>query len=404
MKKLAIIGRGTAGCFAAIHFLRYTDWDIDFYYDPGIKPQTVGEGVSLIPLSTLRECLGFRHSDLKYVDGVFKTGIMKTGWGSGIDFQHSFPPPNVAYHFNAVKLQEYIISKIFSSSRLNIIEKNITANDVDSDFVMDCSGKPDNFEDFNTDISIPVNAVHVTQCYWDYARFQHTLTIARPHGWVFGIPLQNRCSIGYMYNHNISTLDEVKEDVKQIFADYNLTPSTDHNTFRFNNYYRKENHQGRVSYNGNASFFLEPLEATSIVTMIDICRQSFDIWYDGCPKELANELYTRNMINIEHMIMLHYLSGSTFKSQFWDFAKERAIKNIECLLRSDSASHFIPMYEESKSFDWKINSEKVNEFGDFGTWNIYSMAENFNSKALNLYDKLDEMVFARELEVYNSSS
>lgn len=399
MKKLAIIGRGTAGCFAAMHFLRYTNWDIDFYYDPNIKPQTVGEGVNLTPVVALRECLGFKHPDLKYIDGVFKTGIVKTGWGSGTEYQHTFTPSNVAYHFNAVKLQEHIISNILNSSRVNLIEKNITANDVDSDFVMCCSGKPDNFEDFNIDISIPVNAVHVTQCYWDYARFQHTLTIARPHGWVFGIPLQNRCSIGYMYNHNISTLDEVKEDVKQVFADYNLTPSTDHNTFRFNNYIRKENYQGRVSYNGNASFFLEPLEATSISTMIDICRHSFDIWYNERPKELSNEWYTRNMIDIEHMIMLHYLSGSVFKSQFWDFAKERAIKNIECLLRSDRASDFKSMYEASKSFDWKINSERINDFGEFGTWNIHSMAENFNSEALNLYNKLDEMATA----IHNST-
>lgn len=394
MKKLAIIGRGTAGCFAAMHFLRHTDWDIDFYYDPNIKPQTVGEGVSLTPVRELRAGLGFTHADLKYVDGSFKTGLVKTGWGTGNEFIHAFVPPATAYHFNAVKLQDYIISKISNSPRFNLIEKNIIAHDVDSDFVMDCSGKPDTFEDFNTDITIPVNAVHVTHCYWDYARFQHTLTIARPYGWVFGIPLQNRCSIGYMYNHNISTLDEVKEDVKQVFADYNLTPSTDHNTFWFNNYIRKENHQGRVSYNGNASFFLEPLEATSITTMIDISRQAFDVWYGGHPKELVNKLYTDNMMNIENMIMLHYLSGSSFESQFWDFAEERATKNIECLLRSDRAAKFLSMVNEAKSFDWRQGSA---DFGDFGTWGVYSMAAHYNSDALNLYDKLDEMVAATRL-------
>jgi hypothetical protein len=401
LKKLAIIGRGTAGCFAAMHFLRYTEWDIDFYFDPNIKPQTVGEGISLVPTISLRDCLGFKHSDLKHVDGVFKTGIVKSGWNSGTDFEHTFPPSNVAYHFNAVKLQDYIISKIQNSSRFKLIEKNTNANDIDSTFVMDCSGKPNNFEDFNTEISIPVNAVHVTQCYWDHPKFQHTLTIARPYGWVFGIPLQNRCSIGYMYNHTISTLEEVKEDVKNIFVGYNLTPSVDHNTFQFSNYYRKENHQGRISYNGNASFFLEPLEATSITTMLNICRQAFDVWHDNLSKEASNNLYIQNLTDIENIIMLHYLADSQFKSKFWDFAQERAYKNIESLLMSESSSRFLSIYEESKSFDWKINSEKICESAEFGTWGIHSMTENLNSDALNLYDKIDKMVFSRNFENAN---
>lgn len=48
MKKLAIIGAGTAGCLTVSHFLRFTDWTIDWYIDSSIKPQAVGEGSNLI--------------------------------------------------------------------------------------------------------------------------------------------------------------------------------------------------------------------------------------------------------------------------------------------------------------------------------------------------------------------
>ena len=33
MKKITIIGRGTAGCVAVTHFLRWTDWEIDWVFD-----------------------------------------------------------------------------------------------------------------------------------------------------------------------------------------------------------------------------------------------------------------------------------------------------------------------------------------------------------------------------------
>ena len=56
-----------------------------------------------------------------------------------------------------------------------------------------------------------------------------------------GIPLQNRCSIGYMYNNKINSLEEVKEDVKNIFEEFNLQPSETTNAFSFKNYYRNTN-------------------------------------------------------------------------------------------------------------------------------------------------------------------
>jgi hypothetical protein len=92
------------------------------------------------------------------------------------------------------------------------------------------------------------------------------------HGWVFGIPLQKRISIGYLYNDKISSLEEVKEDVKNTFKEYNLNPSKITNHIKFQSFYRKENFKNRIIYNGNASFFIEPLEATSTSMSTDINR------------------------------------------------------------------------------------------------------------------------------------
>lgn len=77
MKRLTIVGRGTAGCVAAAHFLNYTNWFVDFYYDNSIKPQAVGEGSNLILPMRLNHTINFYHEDLPHVDGSFKYGIKK---------------------------------------------------------------------------------------------------------------------------------------------------------------------------------------------------------------------------------------------------------------------------------------------------------------------------------------
>lgn len=378
MKKIAVIGRGTAGVLAAAHFLHYSDCLVDFYFDHEIKPQAVGEGSNLVLPMRLHQTIDFNHEDLSKLDGSFKYGIKKTGWGNGKEFTHNFPPPNVGYHFNAIKLQDYIIDKIKNHARLRIIETNITHDEIDSDFIMDCTGKPKNYEDFEITQSIPVNSVYVTQCYWDYAKFQYTLTLARPYGWVFGIPLQNRCSIGYLYNNAINDLDEIKEDVKHIFQEYGLNPSDHTNAFSFKNYYRKNNFNNRVAYNGNASFFLEPLEATSISFMDAINRMAFDTWIDNLDYRISNQNYLKHIAEIEHMIMLHYFAGSVFDTEFWRFAQPRGRENITHAL---SNNKFLEMVEYSK-----YNNPALSAKEDFGTWWLGSFYQNLSN--LDLYDKI----------------
>jgi hypothetical protein len=371
MKKIAIIGRGTAGCYAASHFLRWTDWEIDWYFDPKISPQAVGEGSTLDFPKDLDLNLGFNVSELESIYGTAKAGIKKVNWGPGKEFVHTFPGGHVGYHFNAVLLQEWIISKLKTNRRVAFFEKNVTADVVDADYVMDCSGKPSNFDKFTMSEYIPVNSVHVTQCFWEGVKFQYTLTIARPYGWVFGIPLLNRCSIGYMYNNNINTLEEVKEDVKQIFKDYNLTPSDTTNSFSFKNYYRNVNYEGRVAYNGNTSFFLEPLEATSINFMNRNQRRAFDYWHFNKSLEETNKEYSDEIKEIENVIMLHYAAGSIYETKFWEEAQQRGYKNFLSLLMNPRFREILNTPDESMHY---------------GTWNKRSFHQNL--PALDLFNKI----------------
>ena len=389
-KKLVIIGRGTAGSIAASQFYKRTDCDVEWHFDSNIKPQAVGEGSTLELPNALRDNLDFRHSHLDAIDGSFKYGIKKSGWGTGTEYIHEFFPPLTSYHFNAIKLQDFVLDKL--KDKIKIVEGNATHDQLDCDFIMDCSGRPDSYDDFHMSDYIPVNAVHVTQCYWDTIKFQYTLTLARPYGWVFGIPLQNRCSIGYMYNSNINTLEEVKEDVKNIFKEYNLTPSDHTNTFGFKNYYRKQNFDGRVAYNGNASFFLEPLEATSIALMDYINRRAEEKWFkDKADNRINqysrynmqhqyNQAYTKKVEEITNVIMLHYFAGSVYNTEFWKFAQERGQRNMASAIEDPIFSQVVKPDFDGRSARWS----------NYGTWAPVSWHQNMHN--LGLYARFQELM------------
>lgn len=387
-KKLAVIGRGTVGSMAPGHFLTWTDWDIDWYHYSAVKPQAVGEGSnSLVPVF-LHENMRFVYTDLTNIDGTAKLGIYKENWGKGNNFTHGFGPPTIGYHFNAVRLQEWLHDHLKNEPRIRLLDQDIKdPNDVDADFVLDCSGFPKDFSEHHMSEYIPVNTCYVTQCFWPGVKFNNTLTIARPYGWVFGIPLQNRCSIGYLFNRDINSLDEVKEDVKEVFKRFELTPSDTTNYIEFKNFYRRQNFKGRLAHNGNSSFFLEPLEATSLTFAESVIRNSYDLWLGNITEAQANEKYLNYIQEIETVIMMHYLAGSIFDTEFWRFARERAERCVRKEFnRSVTFSHFI---ERSRNLPNKGGYDHLDRTWEYGTWFSPSFYQNLTG--LDLYPALDNL-------------
>lgn len=329
MKKYAVIGRGTVGCTSALQMkTNFPDAEVEWHYDPTIKPQAVGEGTTLVLPNLLNRTLGFGPRDFGKVDGYVKTGIFKRGWSATEEeFLHEFPSPLVALHFNANKMQDYVYGRL--KDHVTLFEHNVSPDEIDADYIIDCSGRPKDYSQHSQSAYIPVNAVHVNQCYWDAPKFSHTLTIARPYGWVFGIPLQNRCSVGYLYNSDINTLEEVKEDIKAIFSDFGLTPSEETSSFGFNNYSKNRNFTGRVASNGNASFFLEPLEAMSFSMANNIVENAMNCIQGIMSTEQANIEYIGLVRSVERIIMMHYFAGSKYNTPFWDYARERGERCME---------------------------------------------------------------------------
>jgi tryptophan halogenase len=390
MKKITIVGRGTVGCLSVAHYLRYTNWNIDWIYDPLIETTPVGEGTNLIFPKSLRETLGFDSVDMDNVNSTPKLGIWKRNWGQGEDFKHTFLAGDHGLHFNAVQLQDYIFEKIKNDPRINLIESNIpTPDSVDSDYVMMCTGSPkDLTEDYTVHDHIPVNAAIVFQCPWDMPKFLYSLTFAKKFGWVFGIPLKNRCAIGYVYNDQYCTEDDIITEVQDILDEFNLVPAATRK-LKFRNYSRKENFDGRVCYNGNASYFLEPLEATSTGFSDYINRLSFDHWYaKEFNQNRVNELYKREITEIEAMICLHYFSGSVYNNEFWKYAQKLGKNVIEENFKNKTKfSEIIKVALDEKTLK---NPHRVVFERSIGSWPVLSYVQNI--KNLGIKERLKELL------------
>ena len=389
MKRIAIVGRGTVGCLSVAHYLRWTDWEIDWYYDPKIEPTPVGEGTNLTLPRTLSETLDFDSIVMDKISAIPKLGIWKRNWGSGGEFIHTFPSPYYGLHFSAVQFHDYYFDKLRSDRRVRTIETNVIDHEkIDADHVMICTGSPKNFDDYNLCETIPVNSAMVFQCPWELPKFLYTLTFAKKYGWVFGIPLKNRCAIGYIFNENFCTDEEIEDDVKDILQEFNLVPSLKRR-LKFNNYVRKVNFSDRVCYNGNASFFLEPMEATSTGLAVYNNKISLSLWkIKDIDLNRANHLYTKMLNEIESMILLHYYSGSVYDNEFWKYAKNSAREKINSDFENKNLfSQAIKHTINSNDFHDSFNFEKETEIG---TWPLRSFKQNIDG--LNIREDMKKLI------------
>lgn len=387
--KLAVIGRGTAGSLAAARLrAKFPDADLTWYFDENKPTQAVGEGSTLALPFHLGRDINFRYAHFQEFNGNVKTAIYKKNWGSqGLGFFHSFPSPYTACHFNAKGLQSFVLD--YLKDKLNIHSGSVTHDEINADFILDCSGAPDSLEDFNKAEYIPVNSVKVVQCPWDFATFNYTLALARPHGWVFAIPLSSRCSVGYLYNNNISTDDQIDADMQLVLGEirekYGISNPTSENSFSFSNYYRKSNFSKNLVYNGNASFFLEPLEATSIDLVCVLNDMAVELLTTDLSLQHFNTAYEHHVLEREIVIMLHYFAGSIYDTEFWKYAKDRG----ECCLKNASdLSNFRQIINDALERNRAMGIQNLTNY--FGSWPVVSFKENV--EGLGIKDKMVELI------------
>ena len=358
LRRVAVVGRGTAGSLAAASVSRmHPDSDLELHhiYDSRIPVIGVGEGSWPSLVQELQQLTNVSHQVVQQrLMGTRKYGVAFEGWGRrGRDFTHYFTPQQVSYgyHLSADLMADllhecsharHIDAKVNEINRVKGgAEVRFEGRESERyDLVFDARGFPRELQpEQHIDVSfIPTNTAVIRRCpaiirkAKDGPVTEHTYTraVARPHGWIFVIPLTIHTSYGYIFNKNVSNIDEVEADFDKFLETDGVSEFEQRAVIPFPNFVHRQIYDGAVARIGNAAAFMEPLEATAIVAaqlqigMVLNMRLNRLIEHLERDAPTVNRFLVKRMLSYGLFVGWHYSSGSRYDTDFWRYARERA--------------------------------------------------------------------------------
>lgn len=347
-KRVGVIGVGSAGIVTLSKLLSSlsNDWDVVSIHDPSTPILGIGESTNPSFIRVLE--LGTRFSlmeDIDKLDSTLKYGTMFQGWREK-DWLNPLLSGGVAVHFNTFELKEFAMSrfKALWPEKFKVIEGKVenidntvdnvtlTINGKDEvfDFIVDCGGFPTESTDYVRSTCSLMNHCLVFS-FKEFDPIQYTEHIATPHGWMFGIPLLSRKTYGYMFNDEITSIDDAKKDMasRLNISVEEIVNSPEFRTYTFVPYYTTRFANKRVLKNGNRALFFEPISATSINQYIATCDLIVQYILNGINEHEANTEFINQSNITEDIINFYYHGGTNYNSEFWKAAKANALKNLE---------------------------------------------------------------------------
>ncbi len=348
--KLAVIGAGNAGCITALHFKYHKpDLEIDLYHNSECHPiELVGQGTTVAIADLLSRTLDLNWVDNK-IGATFKTGVLYKNWGKKKDqFFHDFySMGNIAFHYTPQKLSNLVLS----SGLFNVKEQEIKnpEKEIDADFIIDCRGKKIVDRNNVDPIVNPLNSVLLTSL--PKKELSFTEAVATPNGWTFVVPLEDKLSLGYLYNSGITSKKKATKDFQERFEVKEIEHS-----MKFSNYCTINPFVGeRTLLNGNACVFIEPLEATATGLYLYIARIGYDRFINKVDIPNCLNCLHKNVDCIENFILWHYMTGSKFNSPFWSHVETIPFTEI----RAPIGNEVYGQWQEKSFKVWKDNTYDI---------------------------------------------
>jgi tryptophan halogenase len=341
LDNIVIVGGGTAGWLSALYLnSKFKNSKITLIESDEIGILGAGEGTTGNIVKFLNE-LGITSDDMiKNCEATFKTGIDFENWTEpNLAYHHPIDykvkGQGYAYHFNARLLAKYlkslsiergvnwiegIVTETVASDENRIIGLKTTDSTIDASFVIDCSGfkrllignhYKSNWISYESHLKVntaipfflpnKITDIKTT-----------TKSIAMKHGWMWQIPLQTRMGCGYIFDSTEITEDDAKKEIIEWVG----------HSVEFNRQikFKPGSYENVWIENclaiGLSTGFLEPLEATSIMTVI----LQLEVFNEVISKKITLEKYNKfvNSINTQNMIFIyyHYLTNRT-DTNFW---------------------------------------------------------------------------------------
>lgn len=344
--KIAVLGGGTAGTMAAVQVTwAFPAAELVHVVDSRIPIIGVGESSTPAVPRWLEQVDGPSFAELQARCGsTRKLAGRFERWGTRhASFLHRFQPAGeVAYHFDAGRLVDVLGERI----RGQRIDAHVTAVEstgrfatvvleggtrLSCDYVLDARGFPPQDDPDLVHLSCISTNAALVQFASPIGDPEVTRNVARPHGWVFVIPLADRTGTGYIYDATVTPRAEVEADYDALLRDEGMTPIGERRLLRFPNFARRTTFDGAVMRVGNAASFTEPLEALSLGTAIFQLR-SLTQWIRGtedeprrAPDPLRLHAFNEGLLSFvrRNAIFLgwHYCAGSPWDTPFWARAR-----------------------------------------------------------------------------------
>ncbi|MDB6100542.1 MAG: tryptophan halogenase [Gammaproteobacteria bacterium] len=258
------------------------------------------------------------------------------------DFQ---APLNYAYHFDAVKLAQFLRKQAVASGVRHLVDTvdavNLTEDgsirsvtgrahgELDADLFIDCTGFRAQL--IGAALGVPYKscrsvlfcdtalAMQVPHDRPDSPIASYTIATAHESGWIWDIALDNRRGIGNVYSS--AHADEVRAE--QILRDYigKASEGLPARKISFEAGYREINWKKNCIAIGLSSGFFEPLEATGIMFTEVAAVMLSNLFPWGGDLEIAAKQYNQIMLRryerALNFIKLHYCISERRDSQFW---------------------------------------------------------------------------------------
>ncbi|RZD42351.1 MAG: hypothetical protein CXT73_03275 [Methanobacteriota archaeon] len=375
MKKIVIIGGGSAGVWTALHYGYWTqdkDIEVELIYDLEIDPFPVGQGTTLDVVRLLWLACGtdWYHNEIRATP---KLGILYENFSKeNPKIYNTFPFDLIAMQADPKYLQKYILN----SGLFAVKERNVTDLDtVDADVIFDCRGNTDKDDIEYESLYCPVNSVLLAISTMHDNAQNWTRTVATPDGWTFVIPnTTDTTSYGYLYNKDITPLETAKTNFSELFGKEFPNEMKTFN-LSFESYMAKEplriDSNGRkIILNGNRLAFLEPMEATAIGFYLNVAKVTFDWIINEHKDEFIMNDITSQINKIIHelhtFISWHYVRGSVYDTPFWREAQvettamfEKPNKDFQDVVNFVKSIDYIDCRAWTQEYgQWKADSIK----------------------------------------------